>query len=170
MTEPSDVRHHDAGRDGAGGSRPVLSLWHRSLRLLIVGAFIARAAFSVLEVQSVTTDSVRTLPFVAVSFGSDSAAWPLMWGTLSLVAALTLIAGLRMGWLIAFAVVAAYLVAGIADLTSLSEAGTGDPWQFAATMASGLAVPFLVLAGLLSLREAYLPPTRRPIVDGDRKA
>ncbi len=168
VTEPSAVRPTNAGRDGTGGSRPVASRTHAALRWLVVAAFLLRAVLSFVDAGSVADGGLRAIPFMSVAFGSQSALWPLMWGTLALVAALAMVAQVRIGWLVAFAVVVAYLVAGIADINSLVEAAAGDVRQNAETIVISLVVPILILAALLELRDAYLPSGHRRLGDGAR--
>lgn len=161
MTLPFEAASNAPERDGDGGTRPVLRIWRSALRWLIVGAFVLRATLSVLDVESVTNDSVRSIsPFSPIGFGSTSAAWPLVWGTLALVCGLALATRIRIGWLLAFAVGAGYFFEGIADVTLLLDS-TGNLLDAGGTILVGLVLPILVLSSLLSIRESYLPTSRR---------
>lgn len=173
MTQPSEAYHHTLGRGGEVGPDPVddrrridgrwrkTSRWRNALRWLIVVAFACRAVLAVLEAESVASDGMRSLPLVsAVSFGSSSLVWPVLWGVLALAAAVALALGVRAGWLLAVAVTIVYLVVGISDVSTLADTFGQDLGSTLGTIAVGLGVPLAILAGLASVREWYIPSGR----------
>lgn len=161
MTQPPKVSTTAKGRDGRG-SRPVTTpVWLAGLRWCVVAAFAVRAALSLFDVRSVAFSTDRPLPIVETAqLGVDASLWPVLWGLLALVTAAALALKIRIAWLLAVAVTIAYLVAGIADVTALAGTPGQDPANLTFWAAIDLCVPLAILAGLLAIRDSYLPEGR----------
>ncbi len=128
-----------------------------------------RAVLSLFDTQTAVAGGLRSLPLVSsVSLGSGSPIWPLTWGTLALVTAFALALRIRIGWLLGTAVTVAYLVAGIADASAVADTFGQDPGRALWIVWVGLVVPVAILAGLLAIREWYLPASR-PLAPGHKR-
>ncbi len=163
MTLPPVVPVVEPGRVAGGGAGPAAAIWRSIVRWSIVFAFVLRAYLSLLQAQAVASGGVVSIPFSTGALGSDSIVWPLTWGLLALATAVALAVRVGIGWLLGTAVTVAYVVTGIADSSTMGATFHVDAGRAIESVAVGLVVPLVMLAGLFAIRGWYIPAGRLPI-------
>ena len=89
-----------------------------------------------------------------------AAAWLLLWGSVALIAAVLLLFGRPLGWVLGAGVCVAYLVVGVGHAVGASSGTTGLSAGVWLIFVVDILVPSLVLAGLFTVRPWFLATAR----------
>jgi len=145
--------------DASLGQAPAVGRPHDGLLIVLVVGFALRAALSFADAWSLYRQGVRFIPISEGATVGGAPFWPLLWGTLSLVAAVLLWRRQALGWVLGAATCLAYLVAGIGDAT-LFEVDCSVSLGAWALFLVDLAMPAIALALLFSVRPWFLAVAR----------
>ena len=133
---------------------------HDGLLRLLAVALLGRALLSWADAVTVATGGLGFLQIGGIAHADGSLAWPILWGSVALAAAILLLRRRPLGWVLAAGVCVAYLVVGVAhavDATSNEMGMSAGVWLI---FAADVLVPSLVLAGLFTVRPWFLAAAR----------
>ena len=129
------------------------------LRVLAV-ALLGRALLSVADAMSIGSGGVGILEPGGIAHAEGSPLWPLLWGLVALLAAVLLLLGRPLGWVLGAGVCVAYLVIGVGHAVGASSSTTGLSVGVWLIFVVDILVPSLVLAGLFTVRPWFLAAAR----------
>lgn len=143
---------------------------------LMAAALLVRAVLGLADAIALAGGGVRALPvWAGMGLGATSPLWSAMLALLALAGGVGLIVRWPTGWLIALGACVGYLLSGLGDLAFLASVAAFDPADYVVLFAANVAMPVVVIAGLLWTRPAFLfrarqgarpavPPVMSPVV------
>src|SRR4029077_10274906 len=119
-------------------------------------ALLGRALLSVADAMSIGSGGIGILEPGGIAPADGSALWPLLWGVVAWLAAVLLLVGRPLGWVLGAGVCVAYLVVGVGHAVGASSSATGLSAGVWLIFVVDILVPSLVLAGLFTVRPWFL--------------
>jgi hypothetical protein len=129
------------------------------LRVLAL-ALIGRALLSLADALSIGSGGIGILEPGGIAHADGSALWPLLWGGVALLAAVLLLFGRPLGWVLGAGVCVAYLVVGVGHAVGASSSTSGLSAGVWLIFVVDILVPSLVLASLFTVRPWFLAAAR----------
>jgi hypothetical protein len=133
---------------------------HAGLLRLLAVAFLGRAIVSLVDAVAIATSGMSFFEVGGIGHADGSPIWPILWGSVSLAAAVLLLLRRPLGWVLAASVCIAYLVVGVAHTVDATSSETGVPSGVWLIFAVDVLLPSLVLAGLFTVRPWFLATAR----------
>jgi len=131
---------------------------------LMAAALLVRALLGLADAIALAEGGVRALPVGGgMGLGATSPLWSALLALLALAGGVGLIVRWPTGWLIALGACLGYLLSGFGDLAFVASVAAFDPADFVVLVAGNVAMPILVLAGLLWARPAFLQRARHDV-------
>ena len=129
---------------------------------LMAAALLARAVLGLADAIALAGGGVRALPVGAgMGLGATSPLWSAMLALLALTGGVGLILRSPTGWIIALGACLGYLLSGLGDIAFVTSVVGFDPADYVVLLAANVAMPIVVIAGLLWTRPAFLLRARR---------
>lgn len=148
----------EAGGDVAEGVAAERS--HVVLLRVLALVLLGRALLSLADALSIGSGGIGILEPGGIAHADGSPLWPLVWGGVALLAAVLLLFGRPLGWVLAAGVCVAYLVVGVGRAVGASSSTTGLAAGVWLIFVVDVLVPSLVLAGLFTVRPWFLAAAR----------
>jgi hypothetical protein len=133
---------------------------HDGLLRLLAVAFLGRAIVSLVDAVAIATSGMGFFEVGGIAHADGSPIWSILWGLVSLAAAVLLLQRRPLGWILAASVCIAYLVVGVAHTVDATSSETGVPSGVWLIFAADVLIPSLVLAGLFTVRPWFLAAAR----------
>jgi hypothetical protein len=129
---------------------------------LMAAALLVRAVLGLADAIALAGGGVRALPVGAgMGLGATSPLWSALLALLALAGGVGLIVWWPTGWLIALGACLGYLLSGLGDLAFVASVAAFDPSDYVVLFAGNVAMPIVVIAGLLWARSAFLHRARQ---------
>jgi hypothetical protein len=129
---------------------------------LMAAALLIRAVLGLADAVALAGGGVRALPVGAgMGLGATSPLWSAMLALLVLAGGVGLILRSPTGWIIALGACLGYLLSGLGDLAFVASVAGFDPADYLVLLVGNVAMPIVVLAGLLWTRPVFLHRARR---------
>ena len=133
---------------------------HALLLRVLALALLGRAMLSLADALSIGSGGIGILEPGGIAHADGSPLWPLLWGSVALLAAMLLLFGRPLGWVLGAGVCVAYLVVGVGHAVGASSSTTGLSAGVWLIFVVDILVPSLVLAGLFTVRPWFLATAR----------
>ena len=133
---------------------------HQLLLRVLALALLGRALLSFADALAIGSGGIGILEPGGIAHADGSPLWPLLWGGVALLAAVLLLFGRPLGWVLAAGVCVAYLVVGVGHAVGASTSATSLPAGVWFIFIVDVLAPSIVLAGLFTVRPWFLAAAR----------